>query len=511
MRSDNDPRRFAWGRYVQPSEPGSDESSSMLFNSSEFLVFFVAFYALYLGSARSLRAQNSVLLVASYLFYGYWDWRFLGLIAVSTVADYVYALLLDRRQDRAAGVPHSYYYGSRWRRAILCLSLITNLGILGFFKYFDFFVGSCATMLEAIGLPLEPRLLHVVLPVGISFYTFQTLSYTIDVYRGTLRANRSLLQFGVFVAFFPQLVAGPILRASQFLPQVARARRIRRAEFYEGGYLVLWGLFKKMVIADNLARVVAVAYDPGAEVGAGTVVIGTYAFAFQIYCDFSGYCDIARGCAKFLGFDLPLNFNLPYFARNPSDFWRRWHISLSQWLRDYLYIPLGGNKKGSRRTCINLLLTMLLGGLWHGAAWTFVLWGALHGCVLVAYRVLEPTWQRVTCGWRAARWRSAVSMLVFFHVICLSWLVFRAESIHHVGQLLAALVRPIPAGADLIVPLVVFGLPLLIVQVLQYYRDDLNVILRLPAVARGAIYATMFYGIVLVGVHADNPFIYFQF
>jgi len=317
-------------------------------------------------------------LLASYFFYGCWDWRFLGLIWLSTIVDFACGRELDKRKRGTTGEdggPSSepYFHSRRGRRTILFVSVAANLGILGFFKYFDFFVGSAATLLDMIGLPLERRLLNVILPVGISFYTFQTLSYTIDIYRGQIRAHGSLLDFAVFVAFFPQLVAGPIVRAREFIPQVSRRRHLNLDQIYEGGYLILWGLFKKVVIADNLALLVDGVFQSDAPLLGGTVLVALYAFSVQIYCDFSGYSDIARGCAKMMGFEIRLNFKLPYFESNPAEFWRRWHISLSTWLRDYLYIPLGGNRKGATRTCINLALTMILGGLWHGAAWTFVL------------------------------------------------------------------------------------------------------------------------------------------
>jgi D-alanyl-lipoteichoic acid acyltransferase DltB (MBOAT superfamily) len=483
----------------------------MLFNSFEFAVFFVSIYLLYLLTMRRVRVQNMLLLAGSYYFYGCWDWRFLGLIALSTVVDFAAALALDRRRDGEDG---PYHYSTRVRWWLMAVSLVGNLGMLAVFKYYDFFAAEAGELLAALGVPLAPRLLHIVLPVGISFYTFQTLSYTIDVYRGELRACRSLVEFAAFVAYFPQLVAGPIVRASDFLPQLSRPRRIDAVQFGEGGYLILWGLFKKVVIAGNLAPLVDGVFssDVGAYTG-GQVLIAVYAFAVQIYCDFSGYSDIARGCAKLMGFELMLNFNLPYFARNPAEFWRRWHISLSTWLRDYLYVPLGGNRKGPRRTLINLGATMLLGGLWHGAAWTFVIWGAYQGGLLIAHRLAMPAlqrWTRFESRVLRACWNGA-ALVVFFQLVCAGWLIFRAKSAGQIVDMAAAMWRGISLSGSGVRTLAFFATPLLIVQLVQYLRNDLDIVLRWPAVVRGATYACIFYGLVLFGEGFDKPFIYFQF
>ncbi|HRX87557.1 MAG TPA: MBOAT family protein, partial [Phycisphaerae bacterium] len=446
----------------------------MLFNSFQFAAFFVAIYALYCLTLRRVRVQNVLLLIASYFFYGCWDWRFLALIALSTVIDYVVGGLLDRRSGEGTG---AYAYGSRARQVLLATSVVANLGILGVFKYYDFFAAQAGTLLAGIGLPWEPRFLHVILPVGISFYTFQTLSYTIDVYRDEIRACGSFVDFATFVAFFPQLVAGPIVRARDFLPQVRAPRHLDAAQFGEGGYLVLWGLFKKVVIAGNLATLVDGVFSaaPGAYSG-GAVVVAVYAFAVQIYCDFSGYTDIARGCAKMMGFELMLNFNLPYFARNPADFWRRWHISLSTWLRDYLYIPLGGNRKGPRRTLINLALTMLLGGLWHGAAWTFVLWGAYQGGLLIVHRLAMPAlnrWTQFKSQPVRAAWNALV-IVVFFQFVCVGWLIFRAESVGQIADMAGAVLGGVTLAHSGLRTLVFYAAPLVVLQLLQYFRDDLD-------------------------------------
>ena len=389
----------------------------MLFNSYTFWLFFGFVFVLCGLSRRNFRLQNTVLLVASYTFYGFWDWRFLSLLLVSTIIDFNVAQWLERAET------------PRRRKLLLALSLCANLGVLGVFKYLGFFTESMVELLNAFGIDSSLPVLNVLLPVGISFYTFQTMSYTIDVYRRELPATKRFFDFALFVSFFPQLVAGPIERAAKFLPQVLQPRLQNRLRFTEGFYLILLGLFKKVVIADNMAPIANAIFSRDVSTLSGPeVMIGVYAFAFQIYGDFSGYTDIARGVAKWLGFDLMLNFRMPYFAASPSDFWARWHISLSSWLRDYLYIPLGGNRHGALLTYRNLMLTMLLGGLWHGAVWTFVVWGGFHGLILCLYRFFgtfstatEPRALVRSGPFISGRW---LGILVMFHLTCIGWLFF---------------------------------------------------------------------------------------
>ncbi|MCS6771639.1 MAG: MBOAT family protein, partial [Kiritimatiellae bacterium] len=364
----------------------------MLFHRPTFWIFFAAFCAAYYIGRRSIRLRNAIVLAGSYVFYAGWDWRFLGLIVFSTALDYMAGLGIGRAKSPRA------------RRAWLWASLVGNLGVLGFFKYWNFFRDNAAALLEAIGLPAAPFTLDVILPVGISFYTFQTLSYTLDVYAGRIEPTRDLLAFAAYVAFFPQLVAGPIERARSLLPQFLTVRTIRADTLLRGADLIVWGLFKKTVIADSLAPFVDAAFAleraPLALTAAATI-----AFGFQIYADFSGYSDIARGLARALGFELTVNFDRPYTAATLREFWRRWHISLSTWLRDYLYIPLGGSRGSAARTLRNLMTTMLLGGLWHGAAWHFVLWGGWHGLGLVLERRFPRLAGRaLTLGWVFAGW-----------------------------------------------------------------------------------------------------------
>lgn len=397
--------------------PRPEEFPRMVFNSIAFLVFFALFFHLYwwINKRGSVGFRNLFLIAASYLFYGWWDWRFLGLIIISSAADFILGL-----QIYQSGHPHR-------RKWLLVLSLLINLGILGFFKYFNFFTDSLASLLAQFSIEVPRHSLQIILPVGISFYTFQTMSYTIDIYRGQLEPTRSWRQFFAFVSFFPQLVAGPIERARRFMPQFETRRVFSRSQATAGLRLVLWGFFKKIVIADNLAFFVEEIFDhPGAYPGIG-ILIGAMAFAFQIYCDFSGYSDIAIGLGKSMGFELMTNFRKPYFSHSFTEFWKRWHISLSTWFRDYVYIPLGGNRVRPLRHSYNLMLTFLLSGLWHGANFTFLIWGAAHGSMLV----LEKKFKAV---------RRMPAFLVFL-VTCLFWLPFRAESMEHLQVLLQELAK----------------------------------------------------------------------
>lgn len=384
----------------------------MLFTQPIFLLFAAAVFAVLL-TVRHNGVRKAFLLAASYYFYAYWDWRFCGLLLISTAVDFSVGQGLKRTDD------------PKRRRLLLAASLVTNLGLLGFFKYYNFFVGSLTAMLEPIGWDCNS--LNIILPVGISFYTFQTLSYTIDVYRRQLAPEDSPLDFALFVAFFPQLVAGPIVRARDFLPQLKAYRPLAWSRFHDGLRQFVFGMFKKVVIADHLAMVVDFAY-PNAEVFSGaTLILATLAYAAQIYCDFSGYSDMAIGLARAMGYDFPENFDHPYLARSPREFWRRWHISLSTWLRDYLYIPLGGNRKGRLRTQMNLMLTMLLGGLWHGASWTFVFWGGLHGSALAANRACDRF--KPDPKQKPGLIASAVGWIVTMIVVLIGWVFFRYGSL----------------------------------------------------------------------------------
>ncbi len=480
----------------------------MLFNSLEFFVFLAA--VLVVQAALAPTPRKVALLAASYLFYAAWDWRFLSLIALSTGLDFVVGAALGRDPGTQ---PEAAPPGRR-RRLLLATSLVVNLGMLGFFKYAGFFATELAELLAPIGIRPTPFVVSVVLPVGISFYTFQTLSYTIDIYRGRLRPTQSLLDFALFVAFFPQLIAGPIERASRLLPQIESIRRPSSVEFSSGFRLVLWGIFKKVVIADRLARVVDFVYASGTEPTGPEIWLATYAFAFQIYCDFSGYTDVARGVARMLGFDLMVNFRLPYLARNPAEFWRRWHISLSTWLRDYLYISLGGNRRGTFATYRNLMITMLLGGLWHGANWTFLLWGAFHGGLLVGHRALSSTLYRVAPASDIGAWLWAwSSRLLVFHLVCIGWLIFRADSVAHATTLLVRGFTSVSPGAaaQWWMPLCILLLPLMAYQYWQTRLDELEPIESAAGVIRYLVPSMFLFAIILLGEDFGAPFLYFQF
>ena len=395
----------------------------MLFNSQTFFIFFAIVYLLYLLFRRDRKVQNIVLLVGSYVFYGSWNWRFLFLIALSTLVDFSVGHLLGNTPD------HQHTR----RKRLLTISVIVNLSILGFFKYFNFFIDSFINLLDLFGMQANSITLQIILPVGISFYTFQTMSYTIDIYRQRLKPTKSLLDFAVFVSFFPQLVAGPIERASNLLPQFAKPRHISTEQISTGLYLILWGFFKKMVVGDHAGLIADQIFNNYTNYDGVDLLIGVVAFSIQIYGDFSGYSDIARGISRLMGFELMVNFRLPYFALNPTDFWQRWHISLSSWLRDYLYIPLGGNKHGSFNTYRNLFLTMLLGGLWHGAAWNFVIWGAFHGTILILYRLFErkPMYRD---PWNGDNSYVIVvaKMFLMFTLTLVGWLIFRSHSVEQI-------------------------------------------------------------------------------
>jgi D-alanyl-lipoteichoic acid acyltransferase DltB (MBOAT superfamily) len=472
------------------------------FISLEFWVFMSAVYVLY--RLLPLHWQNRMLLVASYIFYGWWDWRFLSLIWISTIFDFLVGLALGGEKRPRARV------------CILLVSLFVNLGLLGFFKYFNFFAESMAVFLGSAGFTGNWTTLNIILPIGISFYTFQSMTYTIDIYRGKLQATRRFLDFALFVTFFPQLMAGPIERAANLLPRLMNTRTITMEQSSRGVYLILLGLFKKVAIADGLAPFVNAVYNSSGAVSWVEILLATYLFAFQIYCDFSGYSDIARGLAKLLGIELMTNFNLPYMARNPREFWSRWHISLSTWLRDYLYISLGGNRGGRGKTYRNLMLTMVLGGLWHGAAWNFVLWGFYHGVCLCLHRVFarEETGPAPSSSlWQSVR--NIASMVLFFHITCYGWLLFRANSFAEIARFTWTLFTG--SGGLVVTPklpsfCVLAGLPLLLLlDSMQYFAGTPHFYQKWQVPLRAALYASLIF-VLLTGLSNESTeFIYFQF
>jgi D-alanyl-lipoteichoic acid acyltransferase DltB (MBOAT superfamily) len=473
----------------------------MLFNTFQFAYFFAILFPLYWALARFHKAQTLLLLAAGYYFYACWEPKFLTLLVISTLMDYGCGLAVDRIE------------APRKRKMFVALSMVLNLGMLGYFKYFNFFADSLKVVLDRSGIHIPLTHLEVVLPIGISFYTFQSMSYVIDVYRKDIKPTKNLLEFATFVSFFPHLVAGPIMRPTTLLPQIASPRKFKLDQFYDGAYLIFWGLTKKVVVADNLAPIVNDLFNRWQTIDGGLALLAIYAFAFQIYCDFSGYTDAARGIAKCLGIELALNFNLPYFATSPQDFWNRWHISLSKWLRDYLYIPLGGSRKGTFNTYRNLMLTMIIGGLWHGAAWTFILWGTYQGLILVAHRLSRPLLDRINPAnpIDQACWK-AVRIVATFHMVCLGWLIFRSGSVEQLRGMIDAIVyRPaIPASAYLL-PVAITILPLLAVQFAQFVSKDLDLVSRTPWYVRSVFYTLCFYAFVLAGEFGGSQFIYFQF
>jgi len=599
----------------------------MLFNSIAFAVFFVIVFGVYWLLRRHYRAQNVLLVAASYFFYAWWDVRFLVLLVVSTVLDYFCAWSIQKgrmpraQRARASGflvlvslivlgvnfrafdlglvgrrpivavdwrhvltAAPMYWWmisgvtlavilfnvaypalmrlnSDRRRRFFLVLSVAVNLAILGFFKYFNFFADTFSVFIESLfGVAPSGWILNIILPVGISFYIFQTMSYTIDAYRGAVDVSRSVVEVAAYVSFFPQLVAGPIERASHLLPQFRRPRTVSHADFRYGLWLITWGLYQKMVVADNMARIVDATFAPysaGGSVGpipqdGIRLLAATYAFALQIYCDFAGYTDIARGTARLLGFEVMLNFNLPYLATDPSDFWRRWHISLSTWLRDYLYIPLGGNRHGTFQTYRNLILTMLLGGLWHGAAWTFVLWGAFHGFILVVYRALSQARDKWASALAAAygqgrffrgsalvdpssgppresakkvaeRENQGISLrsgatilriLVMFHLVCLGWLIFRAPNLAAAGTFLQSIVlHPhwSKEAGETVWHLVVYGWFFVLFELVRAWKGSLTPLENWPWFARLNVWVFVIMSLLALAARGGHEFIYFAF
>ena len=396
----------------------------MLFNSIDFAIFLPIVFILYwLLKRKSLRLQNLFIVGASYFFYGQWDYRFLGLIIFSTLTDYFIGLGLGKPQVKP-----------KTRQVLLFTSIIVNLGILGLFKYYNFFLENITNVFSFLGKDIQANSLNIILPVGISFYTFQTLSYSIDVYRRNIKPAKDLIAFSAFVSFFPQLVAGPIERAAHLLPQFNRRRKFNYHQAVDGLRQILWGLFKKMVIADNCAIYANEIFNNSSNYSGSTLLLGAFFFTFQIYGDFSGYSDIAIGVAKLFGFDLMQNFAFPYFSRDVAEFWRRWHISLSTWFRDYVYIPLGGSRGGTWMKVRNTFLIFLVSGFWHGANWTFIDWGAINAIYFLPLLLLRKNRQNIEVvakGKYLPSLKEALSIVVTFSLTMLAWIFFRADNLNH--------------------------------------------------------------------------------
>jgi D-alanyl-lipoteichoic acid acyltransferase DltB (MBOAT superfamily) len=469
----------------------------MIFSSFEFLLFFAAVLALRAG-IRDLAREKRFLLAASWLFYMSWGPRFVLLIIFTSLVDWWIGLRLGETAD------------ARARRRLLATSLGLNLGVLAFFKYTNFVVANGWLALRALGWEPDPVFVKVLLPVGISFFTFQSMSYTIDVYRREIPPCRSPVDLCLFVAFFPQLVAGPIVRAKDLLPQLQRRTRATHADFERGLLLFGIGAFKKLVISDQIAPYVDLAFARPADFGAAYLLQGLVGYAIQIYCDFSGYSDMAIGVARMMGYEFKENFRMPYAAQGFADFWHRWHISLSTWLRDYLYIPLGGNRKGEGRTYVNLMITMLLGGLWHGARWNFVIWGAVHGAALCGERLVRarrPQPRPPGATERFLAWAATMG------VVLLGWVFFRSPSLGAAITFLHGLAGGNPGGAWVASPQILAAVALMAVAIL-HGRDSMETAPRLmaaPLVVRLAVYTGLLTALASFGATYAAPFIYFQF
>ena len=476
----------------------------MLFNSIDFAVFLPIVFLLYwFVFNKNLKHQNTLLVAASYLFYGWWDWRFLSLIIFSTVVDYSVGVLLSKEQSISK------------RKLLLWVSIIVNLGFLGFFKYYNFFLDNFVAAFSLFGSEIQPNSLQIILPVGISFYTFQTMSYTIDVYNGKLIPEKHFGKFALYVSFFPQLVAGPIERATNLLPQLQSLKRLlNHKDFVSGISQIIVGLFKKVVVADLAASYVNLYYNNFEFHSGFALLVGTYLFAIQIYCDFSGYSDIAIGTARMLGFRFMDNFRTPYYSKSITELWRRWHISLSSWLRDYLYIPLGGNRKGKFNSYRNVMITMLLGGLWHGASWNFVIWGALNGVYLSVERIVKLK--------KIDRNKTLLSKLFFafftFNLVCLTWIFFRAQTFKQ-AQLILIKIVSWEGGSSIALPdlnvflSIVFSIIILFLIEFFYLRKYSfeHFYERYGALVHGCAISILLLIILLFGVDHGESFIYFQF
>jgi alginate O-acetyltransferase complex protein AlgI len=476
----------------------------MLFNSIDFAIFLTITFIIYwFVINKSLKLQNFMILIASYVFYGWWDWRFLSLIFISSITDYWIGLNLNKSKSKNK------------KKLLLYISLIVNIGILGFFKYFNFFIDSFIDLFTTFGFSFNSRSLNIILPVGISFYTFQTLSYTIDIYRNKLEPTKDIIAFFAFVSFFPQLVAGPIERAVNLLPQFEKTRFFEYDKAVDGLRQILWGLFKKIVIADSCAKNVDFIFAHYDTLSGSVLLLGTIYFAFQIYCDFSGYSDIAIGTARLFGFDLMRNFAYPYFSRDIAEFWRRWHISLSTWFRDYVYIPLGGSYCNKLKRIRNILITFTVSGFWHGANWTFIFWGFLNGLYYIPLMLLNK--QKNHTGIVAQNnflpsIKEICQIIATFFVTLIAWVFFRAETIQHAFSYLIHMfsvsIFTLPTSNRRHIILIIL---LLIFEWLQRDNQHALQISTLDSWARNTVYAFVFSLIFFLGNFDKNPFIYFQF
>ena len=484
----------------------------MFFNSLDFAVFLPIVFVLYWFVAKkSIKLQNLLIVVASYVFYGWWDWRFLSLILFSTIVDYSIGKKLIKEESQSK------------RKIFLWASILVNLGFLGFFKYYNFFAENFVSAFTFFGGEISSNSLNVILPVGISFYTFQTLSYSIDVYRRKLEPTTDFIAFSAFVSFFPQLVAGPIERATNLLPQFYRERVFDYGKATDGLRQILWGLFKKVVIADNCAALADLMFNSPSDYSGSTLLLGSIFFAFQIYGDFSGYSDIAIGTSRLFGFDLKQNFAFPYFSRDIAEFWRRWHISLSTWFRDYLYIPLGGSRGGTSMKIRNTFIIFIVSGFWHGANWTFLAWGALNALYFLPLLLAKRNRSNLNVVAENSMFpslRECFSMLTTFTITCLAWILFRAESVDHALKYFGGMISlstftipTIPGKNPEIVLVLCLLTVFLVIEWLgrrgQFALEYLP--LKSGRPVRWVFYAMLVFSIYVFKSTQQQQFLYFQF
>ncbi len=481
----------------------------MLFNSIEFAIFLpIVFFLYWFVFNKNLKTQNAFVLIASYFFYGWWDWRFLSLIAISSFVDYFVGIYLSKSEN------------PKQRKLLLLTSIFFNLGFLGFFKYFNFFAQSFADAFTLLGNPIQASSLNIVLPVGISFYTFQTLSYSIDVYRKKLEPTKDFIAFSAFVGFFPQLVAGPIERAKNLLPQFYQKRTFKYEEASDGMRQILWGLFKKIVIADNCAVYANDIFTNYQDYSGSTLVIGALFFAFQIYGDFSGYSDIAIGTAKLFGFNLMRNFAYPYFSRDIAEFWRRWHISLSTWFRDYVYIPLGGSKVGTWMKIRNTFIIFIVSGFWHGANWTFIIWGVLNAIYFLPLLLMKQNRKNLDIVAQNKILPSIKEFLLIsttFSLTTFAWIFFRAESvsmaIDYIDNIFSVSIFSTPYYDNFLMSLIVIFLLLLFILV-EWLNRKHTYGLKIDYIKNKKIRWSLYFFVILsiaIFRGSQQQFIYFQF
>ncbi|MGD1957811.1 MAG: MBOAT family O-acyltransferase [Fulvivirga sp.] len=483
----------------------------MLFNSIDFAVFLpIVFILFWLANKKSVHLANLVILGASYIFYGWWDWRFLALIIVSTMVDFSIGLHMPRMKNKTQ------------RTWLLMASIFANLSILGFFKYYNFFLNNFKLAFIWLGFDIAPNGLDIVLPVGISFYTFQTLSYSIDIYRERISPTSDFISFAAFVSFFPQLVAGPIERAANLLPQFAASRKFDTGNAVNGLRQILWGFFKKVLIADNCATYANLIFGNSGDYSGSTLLLGAVFFAFQIYGDFSGYSDIAIGVSRLFGFRLMQNFNFPYFSRDIGEFWRRWHISLSTWFRDYMYIPMGGSRTSKLGGIRNTLLIFVVSGFWHGANWTFIFWGILHATFFIPLLITgrnRRNLENVRSGLFGPSLTDFIRILVTFFMVTLAWILFRADNIHHAisifGSIFSKSIFTIPHFRGMMSALETTGFIIFFILIewrgrhWAYGIEKLG--LNWPRYLRLGFYYILIIMVMVFGNFSENEFIYFQF